>query len=326
VPETQEVINQHYVPQSYLKKFTYDGKRLYVFDKFTGRSNSRSTKSVASETRFYDFHPVIYKEFRKRVASGEVAQDEAKLLGKALDPQMIEHELAAREAKFPPLFEAVLEAIKQKQSITEEQRWNLAEFIVLQFLRTPEYRRELIELQLSVSTEAIRRMLIMKNIATDEFQLKFDEKYASLEHAQLMFDPDLQLALCQALVNHIWLIGVNMTTSHFYTSDTPIVKRTHDKHPLIGTGLGSYSVEVAFPLTPKHMLILRERTHFHDLQQLDLHTVPMTPENVIYYNSLQVFQSYRYVYCPFGEFLLAADISCGHPEICMPERKRWKIS
>jgi len=142
-------------------------------------------KNIASETRFYDIHPDIYNKFQEHITNGVVEDDDAELIAKALNPQMVEHELAEREAKFASLFNAVLENIQQKNSITNEQKWHLAEFLVMQFLRTPEYRRELIELQMSVYTETTRMAMRMQGIK-DEVHLKFDERYASLEHAQMI--------------------------------------------------------------------------------------------------------------------------------------------
>ena len=71
---------------------------------------------------------------------------------------------------------------------------------------------------------------------------------------------------------------------------------------------------------------MKERTTFRHLEQYELRTLPLSPENVIYYNSLQVFQSHRYVYCPFSEFLMTAEISCEHPEMCVEDRKGGKLA
>ena len=139
-----KVKNQHYVPQFYLRKFVYSNDRLHVFDKFSKRSFQTNVKNIASETGFYDFHPDIQNEFREKAAQGGVKKKDASLLEKALNSHMIEHELAEREAKFSPMFDKILYAVEHKEPITEEQRWYLTEFIVLQILRTPEYRRTFI--------------------------------------------------------------------------------------------------------------------------------------------------------------------------------------
>jgi hypothetical protein len=314
-----KVKNQHYVPQFYLRKFAYPNDRLHVFDKFNKRSFQTNAKNIASETGFYDFHPDIQNKFQEKVAQGGVKKKDVPLLEKALDPQMIEHELAAREARFSPIFDEILYAIEHKKPITEEQRWYLTEFIVLQILRTPEYRKTLIETE-----EGLIRSLLRFYPDSEDIFVKYDDRRASIDHASFMFNPRLQLALTTTLIDHIWLFGENRTNNHFYTSDSPVVKRAHLPHPLYGVGYGSLGVQVAFPLTPKYMLIMCEKIAFHHIQHLDLTTISLNAENVIYYNSLQVFQSYRHVFCPHGEFLLAADISNAHPRVSVPERERVK--
>src|SRR5690606_12590554 len=46
--------NHHYVPQSYLRRFSFDETQVHVFDKFTRRSFPTNVKNVASETYFHD--------------------------------------------------------------------------------------------------------------------------------------------------------------------------------------------------------------------------------------------------------------------------------
>lgn len=53
----QKTKKQHYVAQSYLRRFTSDGERLYVFDKFTKSAfGPTNVVNLAHENYFYDFH------------------------------------------------------------------------------------------------------------------------------------------------------------------------------------------------------------------------------------------------------------------------------
>lgn len=314
---------QHYVPQFYLKKFASSTEIIHTFNKFTGKSFKTTVRDTASELRFYDFHPDILKEFRDRVESEPINSADADQIAKALDLQMVEHELGVREAKFASAFQGILDAISKQEHFTAEQRWYMAEFLTMQILRTPEARKDNIDMQKSLLKELAKRY---PDLNAEELYVEFDERYASLEHAQIMFNPEIQLALSQTLVNHIWLIGDNTTTQHFYTSDTPVVKRPHVQQPLYGVGFGSFGVEIAFPLTPRYMLIMCERSAFLPLTSLDEQIISLSSDHVTYYNSLQVLQSYRSVYCPLGEFLLAAEICNLHPEVCTAERVRVVIS
>ena len=50
-----QVINQHYVPQSYLKNFSFNRSQIFVFDKLRQHSFTSNVRNVASERAFYDF-------------------------------------------------------------------------------------------------------------------------------------------------------------------------------------------------------------------------------------------------------------------------------
>jgi hypothetical protein len=65
-----------------------------------------------------------------------------------------------------------------------------------------------------------------------------------------------------------------------------------------------------------------ERKAFFPLAQLDEGTINLTSDHIVYYNSMQVLESYRSIYCPVGDFLLAADLSNAFPELSNPERTR----
>jgi Protein of unknown function (DUF4238) len=58
-----EFKKQHYVPQTYLRRFTADGERLYVFDKLqqdpTRRIRRNSVRDIAHEDDFYDIAPEV---------------------------------------------------------------------------------------------------------------------------------------------------------------------------------------------------------------------------------------------------------------------------
>ena len=47
-------MNQHFVPQFYLKNFSQNGKQIFVYDKAIHKSFSCGISSVASQQSFYD--------------------------------------------------------------------------------------------------------------------------------------------------------------------------------------------------------------------------------------------------------------------------------
>lgn len=91
-------------------------------------------------------------------------------------------------------------------------------------------------------------------------------------------------------------------------------------------GIASKGIEIAFPITPHLILILKDleifsneihnHNHFHFI---------LNEENIIYYNSLQVLQSYRNVFNKDDNFELAKEIVNNKPYLKDSKRFRWEI-
>ena len=316
MPQTQETKNQHYVPQGYLKNFTYDEQRLLVFDKFTGRWNSRSKKSVASASNFHDVHPDILQEFYEHIAlHGYPAEDTAIIERIFADPQFIEHELSGIETAFYDARDSLLNAIDRSAVISTGQKEAFAYFMTIQHLRTPEVRRAIIELQ---------EQLANKLVEDEGLYVVYDQRYASLHHAGVLFNPEIQQAYVNILSRHIWTVGMNQTGEPLYTSDTPIVMAGHaTRYREIGVGVPG--IEIAFPLSPHHILVLWERNLFRDQASEDGTAWSLSLAEVRHYNRLQVLRSYQQVYSQSCDFGLAKEVCQCFPNVCDPNRTHGTV-
>lgn len=164
-----QVINQHYVPQSYLKNFTNSGSQIFVFNKFEQRSFPSNVKNVASERFFYDLPQ-------------DVTQPE--------NVQIIERlfsELEKRQGKFMHHIHRKIDGFFSLRHIgkaystnvlTIEQKRDLACIAAIQFLRTREFRNFLIEIR--HKTETLGNKVLEKEIfdRIREFELELDENLA----------------------------------------------------------------------------------------------------------------------------------------------------
>jgi len=303
--EVQKTKNQHTVPQGYLKPFTYYGKRLYVFDKYTQRWNSRSTKSVASLPYFYDFPEDVRMDFG--------------------DPQLVEHIFSGIEPIFYNLRDDVLRTIDRQGRITGKQRVAMSYFMAVQYLRTVEQRRNLTEMVRGVGSAAAQ-LVPEGEKKTPALPEMWDEYNIALGHAGILFPPDMLYSQVQVLRNHIWTVGVNENEgAHpLYTSDAPVVMKAHSARPG-GIGLGSLGIEIAFPLTPRCLLVLWERTVFGNLVSLDGTVHSLTSERVRYYNRLQTLRSYQYVCSSSPDFSVAQQTCQRLPDVCHPDQARLRI-
>ena len=148
-----------------------------------------------------------------------------------------------------------------------------------------------------------------------------------LSHVDFIIDPDVLADFSDVLYNHIWVLGLNYTAHALYTSDHPVVRLPHVRRRFRGNmGLASQGIEIALPLSSTHILFLCERSHFKSYEQLEGRYIQLSEPNVECYNSLQVMQSHRQVYCANDDFDLAKDICKKSPRVSLPDRDRISVN
>lgn len=328
---------QHYVPQFYLRKFADKFGGLFVFDKASKKSFKSNVRDVGNEKYFYNLPQGIEKSLHIRNAEGEEVEVAPELLRNVwrepnLDPEklnvvgpdIIEKALSEIESEFSDLLNDLLYGIEKTGDIDPELKLLLSPFLALQFTRTLEYRRDLTDLWESMLGKMLRvTHLSVGKTEEANYSVSFDEEALPFYHAWFMLDPTTRKKLGGVLYHHIWTVKINRTEQPFYTSDTPIVKFLHSQEPGQSFGIGSPGIEINFPLTRNYVLSMYDRSVFHQLEFLDCKHRVLEPENVTHYNSLQVQQSYRHIFCPTDAFDLARQICEKEPNVYNPDRKRW---
>ena len=70
--------NQHYVPQGYLKNFTFDQEmtQVYCLNKISGKNFTPNIRNVASENYFYELPPEDAKKFETDMGYSDFNADE----------------------------------------------------------------------------------------------------------------------------------------------------------------------------------------------------------------------------------------------------------
>jgi Protein of unknown function (DUF4238) len=138
-----------------------------------------------------------------------------------------------------------------------------------------------------------------------------------------MTDPEVLADFSAILQSHIWLVGLNHTSHGLYTSDHPVVRLPHLTHSFLGNaGLGSPGIEIALPLSSTHILFLWERRYFNAYAKLEGKCIELEEANVEHYNSAQVKQSHRQIYCAHDDFDVAREVCRRWPRVCSPDRDR----
>lgn len=292
-----KVKKQHYVPKCYLRKFIFNDNKIFVFDKFKKSTFLTNIDNIACEKYFYN-------------------------IPKNDDYQVIEEILSKIESDYAKVIDDVISNIDDKGEVVQNLKEKMAPFIMLQHFRTLEFR--------NFHTELDRKMkkAIKDRIGTENYKNYFvgdnlSEKLLPLEHARIMLQSKTMRVSIEMLKDHIWIIWKNETGYPLYTSDNPLVRRAHihDNFYSYG-GLASKGIELAFPLTPKYILVFAEKTYFKKLEKWDLKIMDLKKDDIAFYNSMQVLQSYRQIYCSSKSFNLAERICREHPDVCNPRQDR----
>lgn len=284
------VKHQHYVPRFYLERFADHKKQIHAFDKFTQKSFLTNISNIGGETGFYD-----------------LPQED---LPEGVDYQVVEKMLAALEIEFSKATNGLLRTIDKRGVMYRNTKKDLSPFLAIQFMRTKQFREDIGLLSTKIS-ETFSHFGITAG--------EFADAPMSVYHMLFAFSSERIAQMSSVLRQHIWLVGRNETVQPLFTSDNPFIRSEHVKNPLISNyGIGSPGIEIALPLSPKYVLILCERVIHKNREDDDLKVIPLSDDNVLHYNALQVEQSFRQVYSSNDQFELVKDMCRVNPDLRIP--------
>lgn len=288
---------QHYVPQFYLRNFSYERAepfRIYSFDK---------TRNVVFDTKPKD--ACLEKFFYGR---GKQAND-------------AETDFCSIEGKTSPIIRKVLE--RDGNVILDcDERDVLSRFISGLYGRTKETRELITDLGRNME-----EMLSGERLSAD-FAKAFEEwkRTWRVERTQveLLRELDVEEDIHGWIAVRVWTFLVNETDIPFWTSDHPVVRNNSLLDDLLGaewgkTGWKNIGVEIYLPLNPRICLaIFDPRCESACLP----HRKIVNSEEVKYTNSLQVRDSTRFIFSNKNEFSIAKDMLGHNPELGQVDRKR----
>jgi len=307
-----EYKKQHYVPQVYLRRFTAEGERLYVFDKLhpdpTLRIRRSKVRDIAHENDFYDIIPEVLKpEFRPDH-----------------NRKMIENLLVRFDAELGSEVEHLVKAVRKGRRIDNYHRARLARALGIQAVRTRDARDTIAEL-IQQGYEVIVRDLTERNFPGEGHlapKVQIKPGFIQVYHARYMLEAGIK-TIGKAFVSHTWIIGVNKTQQPLYTSDQPVVRFAHiDDANFSNEGFASPGIEVAFPLDSEHLLIMRDWRAPDGSRTYDGSIADLSEDNVDFYNRMQVEQSRRQIYCRDDAFDLVSQMCAVDPELTAPTGRK----
>ena len=321
---------EHYVPQRYLKHFAVNEK-FFAYDKVKTEPRAGNINDYASERFFYDIDfNALMKELLEQNPQCQFDPQVEQML-KETDEQYLEHWFGDNVETwlFDPIEKIIMlytmsnpKRLNIVQVLTDAEMDHISLYLAIQFLRSKEFRESMTELYERLP------VLLMKKFAktqedrefADGIELKIKNKnHKKLYHAQILSDPDIAAHLAETFRNKIWMIGYHRTDMQFITSDNPVVRFGH----LGSSGFNSDGIEIFFPLSTKLVLIMKDPSSFYYEAEHYNHFVELDEIDVAFINSLQVQQSYRYVFNKTDDFEMVIGMLKRNPALSDIKHKRF---
>ena len=279
-------MNQHYVPEFYLKNFSRNSKQIFVFDKEIQKSFPASISSVASQKSFYDNS----------------------------NNQSLEDAIGKVESKVGSILKILIDLLNNNQfaRIDKEHKTILIQFIWLQMNRTLESR---------IQFGSIEPLLLSK-LSNIPFDINVNDILSKPEvtnnHIEHLSSSAGNLFAFEMLNSSNFIIVKNETQTDFLASDEPVVRYLHRK-------IDFRVNEIFLPITPKFGIWIFPKNIFKELDDANEILYSLSDEqNIMFYNFLQVYHSTRQIFSFTDSFDYIRQIFLEAPNFGNLNKKRWE--
>lgn len=249
-------IRNHYLPQFYLKSFTDNYGKLWVYYKDRDEPIQQAPINTAVEKHMYTL----------KAENGTI------------DDRIEREMLAPLEGAVSPVIKSLIE---KKYKLNDIEKDNLALFMSFMVTRVPrsiDTIREVADIYMHFSIQELAKdpakikeafnHLKGEGKIPDGFNIKDLEKFLNEIDSKYRIEMDKEYATGMSLVSTLeiykYLLNMNFclcrapSGSFFITSDYPLVATVKypDGRALLGAGFGLPGVEVCFPISPDKCLYL----------------------------------------------------------------------
>ncbi len=294
----------HYVPVCYLKQFSYDNDQLlHVFDKITGKQFVKNAGDILYETSFY------------RLSDGFLSSQQDFTL----------NNLSVEKSFFAETIESdyleVLNWIRNETDtryndkcfyfgLTDESKWIIARYIIIQYLRTPTIRHRVVsetqyveEKMIRLFKQGLSHELKKPEMANLPIASVIDEVAT---HVTMTFMDEKQVnSIAEYLSKCYWHFYYS-SKEELYTSDHPvnIIHRCKDVVEQ-NWGLTDYGAEIMVPLNPKLLLSIYDYRYYNMYSSTDGLFEEASKDHIDYANACQYAFSQRFLVDKLGGFEIA---------------------
>ena len=293
----------HYIPICYLRNFSFNkGNIVNVYDKITGNQFTKNVKDLCCYNGFYN------------LSEGCINAQE----GQSINTLSLELYFANQiESEYNQVLEWLTKeadmAFKKgctRLKLSKDDRYALARNIVIQKLRMPNIRSQIVENERYVVEKMTRlfkqglskelNIPSMKDlpigVVIDEVQLHANETFLDEQQVE---------TIANHLSNSYWHFYYS-PTEDFYTSDNPVTveNRSNDSYEQ-HFGLTNKGVEVSIPINPRLLLSIYDYQYYSIYKESDGLFVEARKDHVQYKNLCQYLYSSRFLINKTGVFSIA---------------------
>lgn len=227
---------QHYVPQVYLRQFKIDDKNVFAFVKANKHLCPQRISDICQYSNFYKTLTYNNPDYIEDIL---FANDVEPKFKKVLDI-------------FNDITKNIIDKNINMYDFTQEQRLEISRQIVFQYMRTPFYRKVIVNNQQNEIVQEISNFCASIGIIVEEIGLVKDE---AAIHSVPLTDFEIVNELSEEIANEKWDILFSIVD--FFTSDNPLIIIPIENMPVSDSVELKYFDKIIFPISPNILLRIK---------------------------------------------------------------------
>lgn len=296
----EEKVNQHIVPQRYLRRFAEEKNKKYIIGTCIvekAEDNKTKEKTFTSNISRVGYGKGIYD-----VTDKENKKHWEDYFGKEID------------SLYGDALEKIIATIESSnygtKVLTAKDKDNLSKMIIAQIMRVPENINHIKDVFKGFPYKNVEGSLIMftkdyvKDYKYKSDYVKYDEQELKNLYLDFMFSPAFD-EYCGIIQNYEWRVYYNIFDEdcRFITSDNPVLisNTNNDKIGLFKNGLESLNTCIFYPLSPTIALGLYQKNDSKDVLEgkNDCKKVMLSDKKfIVQKNILISLQAHKHTFLP----------------------------
>lgn len=263
----KEYRRNHYIPECYLKGFSENGKIVWIYNKKISKSYPKSVDDIFYEKDFYLIDESLIPEEGRDMINY-----------KSIEYDFFAEQIESQYADFLGHVRSVTDDLKKQDLscislIPECWVEQISLQLLIQYIRTPEARRQTLEL-LTTSRFCFDILADSPWLSEKEkeyYKLESQKSYGDvIDHFMVLFNKEKVIdPICTVLRNKIWSIYFS-PNADFFTSDSPVILEREGINKEVGfMEFNLSNLNITYPITRNLLVRLWDRESYKELEPFD---------------------------------------------------------